>query len=223
MLIGRDLSHHQNKKTFKSVLDDQSIGFIILKATEGKTYTDPTFNERARQVLDSGKLLGAYHYFRPENGNPVSEEWENFKASVETFRGRVRLFLDVEDKAVNYPLRAEEMLEYMRVFNETCGIYCSLSPANAQLKGVCKKYPVWLAHYNGDDTEGCVHYEGEIITQYSSEPIDTDVADVSVTKDTWLKHPKEDFPTSEKVEETLVLTEDEKEFILLMRRLLKRV
>ena len=67
--------------------------FVIVKATEGTSYTSAYLAAQARGVLGSGKLLGLYHYAR---GNTVAHEVTNFLAAAGPYLGRAALFLDWE-------------------------------------------------------------------------------------------------------------------------------
>ena len=40
--------------------------FIICKATEGTNYVDPTCDPKYQMNKAAGKLLGVYHFARPE-------------------------------------------------------------------------------------------------------------------------------------------------------------
>ena len=59
---GIDLSHHQGAVDWSQVAGDD-IGFAYLKATEGSTYTDPTFATNADGAAGAGLRVGGYHYF----------------------------------------------------------------------------------------------------------------------------------------------------------------
>lgn len=167
---GRDLSHHNSDAVFNSVLKDDKIGFIILKATEGKTYVDPKFRKRAEKVLESGKLLGAYHFCRPDNGNGVQEELLNFLAAIDGLT--VRPFMDIEGNALSHTAWCVNIMALAKKELPNIGYYCSLSEVETRLKPLKCNYPLWVAHYHADDTHGCIHTDAECITQYTSNGID---------------------------------------------------
>lgn len=178
-LYGRDFYHGNSDFSFNDALVDNDIKFIIHKASEGATWHDPKFKERAKAVFNTDKYLGAYHYCRPENRNTATLEATNFISMILDFKSVVRPFLDIEGGALNpkYVTWFEEFLETMKRFGYTnVGIYCSLSAAKGVLKQIAEDYPVWIAHYNkADEKEGCKHYDNEIITQYDSTTVDKDV------------------------------------------------
>lgn len=60
---GIDASHHQGAIEWQSVADD-GISFAYLKATEGTSYTDPTFAGHRAEAQGVGLKVGGYHYFQ---------------------------------------------------------------------------------------------------------------------------------------------------------------
>src|SRR6059058_3562356 len=61
---GIDVSHYQGTVSWPGV---RSAGmcFAFCKATEGTTYTDPTFATNWPQMKSAGLFRGAYHYGHP--------------------------------------------------------------------------------------------------------------------------------------------------------------
>lgn len=57
-LYGIDISSWQSDLDINQIACD----FIIVKATEGIEYVNPTFNKHAQQTINSKKRLGFYHY-----------------------------------------------------------------------------------------------------------------------------------------------------------------
>ncbi len=62
-LRGIDASHHQGAIDWEAVAGD-GVSFAYLKATEGTSYTDPTFAQHRAEALDLGLRVGGYHYFQ---------------------------------------------------------------------------------------------------------------------------------------------------------------
>jgi lysozyme len=92
-----DISHHQgavNLAAYKRAGHDR----IILKATEGTGFTDPTFTARWRQAGQLGLARVAYHFARARFDG--ADEFDHLLAVVRAAGGlgaRDRLCLDVED------------------------------------------------------------------------------------------------------------------------------
>lgn len=91
-----DASHHQAAIDLAAYAGAHDR--IVLKATEGTGYTDPTFAARWRQAGALGLARVAYHFAR--NVNPGNLEWDHFLSAVDSAGGlgpRDWLCLDSED------------------------------------------------------------------------------------------------------------------------------
>jgi lysozyme len=74
-----DVSHWNNVIDFNEVKQSGIVG-VILKASQGTAYADPTYHERRQQALDCGLLSGAYHF--GEGGN-VATQVEHFLSTTD--------------------------------------------------------------------------------------------------------------------------------------------
>lgn len=88
-LNGIDVSSYQSQINIAAVPAD----FVIVKATEGMGYTNPYFRAQADTTLNSGKLLGLYHYV---SGGNWQVEAQYFVNTVKDYVGRAILVLDFE-------------------------------------------------------------------------------------------------------------------------------
>lgn len=74
----------EDRSSFQEVQPWTADSFGFAKATEGTTWTDPTFGANWSALHDEGKPRGAYHFFHPEL-DPV--EQANFFLSVVREKG----------------------------------------------------------------------------------------------------------------------------------------
>lgn len=170
MLRGFDFSHHNNNTIFEEGVEKGD--FIIIKATEGKTYTDPKFLERIPRIKDG--LCGVYHYARPDNNTP-EKEVENFYNAIKPYLTDTMItVLDWEGKALNYSF--DWALKFCKLLEEKTHRPCIIYGSSSTIKKYASQYKYWwTAHYYKCDN-GCSH-DGveELITQYTSTPYDMDV------------------------------------------------
>ena len=122
--------------------------FVIIKATEGKTYTDPCFFKHLNNALKIGKPIGFYHYARPEN-NSAHDEVDNFLKAVGDKIGQGVPFLDWESSA---KYNVKWALDWLNEFYSRTGvkplIYMSQSVVNSyDWSKVAPKYGLWVAKY----------------------------------------------------------------------------
>lgn len=79
-IAGVDLSGHQLQVDFDLLKTE--VQFVILKATEGVGWTDPTFAPRWTEARRVGLVRGAYHFARPDLGNTPEDEADYFCNSI---------------------------------------------------------------------------------------------------------------------------------------------
>ena len=92
MLKGIDVSSHQKNMNVSTY----PCEFVICKATEGTGYVNPFCDVHYQQAKSSGKLLGVYHYARPDTGNSPEAEADYFLRNITGYIGEAILALDLE-------------------------------------------------------------------------------------------------------------------------------
>lgn len=156
--------------------------FILCKATEGAGYVDPTCDAKYQMNKAAGKLLGVYHYARPDLGNSAEAEAEYFVNNIKGYIGEAILVLDWESANKWDVAWAKRWLDKVK---ELTGIkpiiYMSSSVTFAYdwSSVVAGDYGLWVANYGNNDgsNHGCpaVGYWGIVaMHQYTSNPIDKD-------------------------------------------------
>lgn len=90
---GIDVSHYQTSVNWTSVKNSGKT-FAFHKATEGTTYTDPTFAGRWPAMKSAGLIRGAYHFGRPGT-DPVVQA-NRFCDVVRPTSGDLQMMLDME-------------------------------------------------------------------------------------------------------------------------------
>ena len=141
---GIDISEYQRNINLSLVACD----FVIVKATEGKTYSDPYFFQHINNAKRLGKLLGFYHFARPENNNP-HDEVMNFLNSVKGYIGEGIPFLDWESSGKYDIAWAKAWLdEFTSLTGVKPVIYMSESVTKTyDWSRVAPTYPLWIARY----------------------------------------------------------------------------
>lgn len=115
---GIDLSHHNSEPDWESL----DVDFIVLKASEGLNYKDPTFSPRALKSRNNGIPVGAYHFFTGV-GN-ADKEFDNFNEAI---KGKINIIpvIDVERKPKNVSRKdfQNRFLKFMRNVKKEYGVY----------------------------------------------------------------------------------------------------
>lgn len=108
MLYGMDISKHQQGIN----LTKGKYDFCIIKATEGYGYTDPMFEEYAEQLTRMDKLIGCYHFARPDlhgdkEGMEKEARWFIGEVERANLFGKAILVLDWETE----PMDREDLID----------------------------------------------------------------------------------------------------------------
>lgn len=89
-----DLSHHNDVLSWDDIAASGVIG-VILKATEGTSYEDPTYEQRRREAQAAGLKVASYHFL---HAGDVAEQMRWFLETVQPRQGE-RLVIDHEADA----------------------------------------------------------------------------------------------------------------------------
>ncbi|WP_339309714.1 GH25 family lysozyme [Paenibacillus sp. FSL k6-2145] len=89
---GIDVSRYQGKIDWLQVKADKRE-FVFIKATEGKTYTDPNFVANVKGALSAGLLVGTYHFLRATSAVAAKAEAVHYAKSLEEIGGAKALQL----------------------------------------------------------------------------------------------------------------------------------
>jgi len=97
-IFGIDVSHHQGNINWNKVKKwkDKSIQFVYIKATEGATLVDKTYEKNLKGAKEQKILTGSYHYFRTTSS--VKDQFKNFIQTISKEDQDLIPMIDVEEK-----------------------------------------------------------------------------------------------------------------------------
>ena len=144
-LKGIDISKWQQGMDLGAV----DFDFVIIKATEGKSYVDAYCDSFFQQALKLGKKLGVYHFANnPQNSAEQEANW--FIENTKGYIGKAIPVLDWESKDTSNVAWA---LEWLQRVEQAYGckpmIYMSESVVNRHnwSSVVAGNYGLWVAKY----------------------------------------------------------------------------
>lgn len=195
MLNGIDISHHNIDQIRRGSLDITVPDFVIMKATEGKTYNDSEMESFISRMDHDKQLMGFYHYARPEINEPVAEAL-HFIDRVGAYAGYAMYALDVEGRAFslgNAKLSAWVLTWLKTVENETGVKPLVYTGTEGLLRFgraiLANDTGLWFARYrNKLLKEMYAPYPFWAIWQYTSTPWDMDK--FNGTRTAWNKYIK---------------------------------
>lgn len=152
---GIDVSHHQGKinweKLSKAKIGNEPIGFVFIKATEGRSLLDENFNDNFYKSREFGFIRGAYHYFKPQI--PAKEQADYFLKQVHLEEGDLPPVLDIEETGELSPAELQKAtLTWLKQVEKHYGVppilYTNYKFKKYYLNNEeFDRYPYWIAHY----------------------------------------------------------------------------
>ena len=149
--LGVDVSSYQENVDFKK-LKEQGVQFAYIKATEGTTHVDASFNEKWAAAEEAGVLTGAYHFFSYDESGV--KQAESFIKTVGELDGRLIPAVDMElsMKEVQNPPEVAEVVKGLKAFlavvEEKYGvkplIYAQKDYYDKYLAADFSEYPRWI-------------------------------------------------------------------------------
>ena len=144
-LKGIDISKWQSSLDLSKI----DFDFVIIKATEGKSYVDPYCDKFFQKALSMNKKLGVYH-FANNPSNTAEQEANWFINNTKGYIGKAIPVLDWESKDTSNVAWALEWLERVeKAYGCKPMIYMSQSVVNRHdwSKVVAGNYGLWVAKY----------------------------------------------------------------------------
>lgn len=146
---GFDISHFNGEVDWSKVADTKKR-FVVLKATEGIDWVDPTFNTHWVAAKKAGLVRGAYHFFVSHDDPAQEAEWYIKNVALE--KGDLPPIVDVE-RAEKTDLTdlAKRLREFVRKleahFGEKPIIYTGPNFWNSYIKEPFEDHHLWIADY----------------------------------------------------------------------------
>lgn len=122
--------------------------FIICKATEGTSYVDPTCDAKYQLNKKAGKLLGVYHFARPDLGNSAESEATFFYNNIKGYLKEAVIVLDWEKSVHNVSWAKAFLDKFFALSGIRPMIYMSASVVTGyNWSTVAPYYGLWIAGY----------------------------------------------------------------------------
>lgn len=150
MIKGLDVYHNSPSLDYNQLKKD-GFGFIIIKATEGKTFVDPKFKDNVTSAKAATILTGAYGFSRPGSSKPEDEAQALLKQIQEVGGVDLPPMLDMED---NGGLSDSDLCNFVTKWRETIQkvdkrkpiLYLDIEFYN-KLSSIVKDFIVYIAEY----------------------------------------------------------------------------
>lgn len=197
MIKGIDVSSHDNfnGSHFKANTEAcyRDSDFVIVKATQGVTYTHRQCDAIINRCKADGKLWGFYHY---AGGNDPIAEAEFFYNKCRGYFGNGIPCLDWESINNKSWGNSNWCRKFVDKIHELSGVWCLIyvqASGRSQVARCAKDCGLWIAGYPDNRNSwdipnfryGCSPWETYTIWQYSSSAEQTDRNVSPLTRDQW--------------------------------------
>ena len=164
-LNGIDISSYQSDIDAEKIAAD----FIIVKATQGTTYTNPAFRTQIDGAIRGGKIVGLYHY---ATGAGVNAEVDYFLNAIRDYIGKAFLCLDWETSSSSIGKNTQfKNPAYAKQFMDLVKQRTGLTMFIYGSKQSCFNYMDWSAVKNaGYPCWGAQYKDYMPIYGYADEP-----------------------------------------------------
>lgn len=155
LCYGIDISHHQgsidwNKVAQTSAENGIPIRFVMMKATEGSSFTDSNYADNIVRARNAGFVCGSYHFYDPWTS--PERQAEHFIRTANIKEGDMAPIVDVERAGRSSGDLQRELLVFIKALEDHYGvkpiIYASAKFRRRHLSNAAfDAYPFWVAHY----------------------------------------------------------------------------
>lgn len=174
--FGIDVSEYQGKINWDSVKNQtktqKPVRFAIIRSTMGANKKDASFDVNMANARRVGLLVGAYHYYRPNENSRAQAE--NFIRNVSLKKGDIIPVVDIEapPKVQSWNSLKVGLRNYVTLIEKAYGqkpiIYTGKAIWENQLKQDFSDCKLWVAAYNPKRREDPT-VKGAAIHQFSDK------------------------------------------------------
>lgn len=168
---GIDVSHYQGTIDWDKVMKNNNISYAYLKATEGASYVDDTYEYNLREARRVGLSVGSYHFYRASVS--PEEQFDNIVRNIKASDQDLVPIIDIEhrgnvseEKFIRDLTRLLQMVE--KHFGKKPLLYSYQNFYNRHFSGLFKDYHWMIAKYQDEEpmlTDG----RDYIMWQYTSK------------------------------------------------------
>lgn len=154
---GIDVSAHNGEIDFAAV-KKSGVDFVFIKASEGETFRDKKFADNYERAMESGLVVGAYHYFRFDNEGVMQAM--NLCQALGDRRPPLGVAIDIEfenNASITNPMEIVEnlsaMLDYLKLKGLPIVLYSNKEGYYEFIADYFSDYPLWICSFSDTPIE----------------------------------------------------------------------
>lgn len=153
---GIDLSHYQGDVFWEHIGDNSKMAYVYLKATEGESHIDKTYEQNIELAHRYGLKVGSYHFFRPKAD--LQKQVDNFKSQCRPGDQDLIPMIDIETTG---GLKNEEFCDSLfkfldlieKAYRQKPLLYTFTNFYNKNLCGKIDDYKLMIAQYSKSEPQ----------------------------------------------------------------------
>lgn len=172
LVKGIDVSHYNGDIDWKQV-KDAGYSFVYVKSTEGISYDDPGYVDRAKGALQAGLHCGAYHFARPSATNSAVAEAKHFCTWHNKVAFDLKPVLDLEYSRLSASETVQWALDFIShvksEINKDVILYTGewfMNPFGAEADKLAH-IPLWISYYSPSAPPDLAKWNEWTIWQFS--------------------------------------------------------
>lgn len=160
LTYGIDISKYQGDELDYLNVKQDTLSFVICKATEGNSYVDPDFAQNWQEVATKGLIRGAYHFYHSDDDpNTQAQHFANTLSGLAATD--LAPVIDFEGGGIDKSQSVDDvqsgLLTMIKALEDLTGrkpiIYTNHSTGTKYLTDPSlAEYPLWIADYEGKPT-----------------------------------------------------------------------
>lgn len=151
---GIDLSRYQGDVFWEHVGANSKMAYVYLKATEGETHVDKTYEKNIELAHRYGLKVGSYHFYRPKVEQ--EKQLQNFMSQCKPGDQDLIPMIDIETTS---GLKTEEFCDSLFKFLDLIEknyrqkplLYTGTNFYNKHLQGKIDDYKLMIAQYSSNE------------------------------------------------------------------------
>ena len=150
---GIDLSHYQGEVFWEHVGANSKMAYVYLKATEGGTHIDKTYERNIELAHRYGLKVGSYHFFRPKTD--LMKQLENFMSQCRPGDQDLIPMIDIESTGgLKTEVFCDSLIKFIKLVEEAYRqkplLYTYTNFYNKHLQRKIDGYPLMIAQYSDE-------------------------------------------------------------------------
>ncbi len=151
---GIDLSRYQGDVFWENVGDNSKMAYVYLKATEGGSHIDVTYEKNIELAHRYGLKVGSYHFFRPKVD--LEKQLENFMSQCRPGDQDLIPMIDIETTSgLKTEVFCDSLFKFLKLvekaYHQKPLLYTYTNFYNKHLKEKIDDYKLMIAQYSNEE------------------------------------------------------------------------